>query len=54
MQAEKEFHKLTMETGCEWIVKLDALQVIEFRTLDSSAYDIKSLLRLITLNAAAN
>jgi len=34
LQAEKKFHKLTMEAGWEWVVRLDALQAIEFRVFD--------------------
>jgi hypothetical protein len=34
LQTEKKFHKLTMEAGWEWVVRLDALQAIEFRMFD--------------------
>ena len=36
MQAEKKFHKLTMEAGWEWVVRLDALQAIELRKYDEA------------------
>ena len=36
MQAEKKFHKLTMEAGWEWVVRLDALQAIELRIFDEA------------------
>jgi hypothetical protein len=35
MQAEKKFHKLTTEAGCEWVVGLDALQAIELKIYDA-------------------
>jgi hypothetical protein len=34
MQAEKKFHKLTMEAGWEWVVRFDVPQVIELRNYD--------------------
>jgi hypothetical protein len=34
LQTEKKFYKLTMEAGWEWVVRLDALQAIEFRVFD--------------------
>ena len=36
-QSEKGFHKLTMEAGWELVVRLDALQAIEFRVYDEAA-----------------
>ena len=36
MQAQKKFHKLTMEAGWEWVVRLDALQAIELRIFDEA------------------
>jgi len=37
LQTEKKFHKLTMEAGWEWVVRLDALQAIELRNYDEAA-----------------
>jgi hypothetical protein len=31
LQTEQKFHKLTLEAGGEWLVRLDALQAIELR-----------------------
>jgi hypothetical protein len=36
LQTEKKFHKMTMEAGWEWVVRLDALQAIEFRNYDEA------------------
>jgi hypothetical protein len=35
-QAENKFHKLTMEAGWEWVVRLDALQAVELRIFDEA------------------
>ena len=37
MQAEERFHKLTMEAGSEWVVRLDALHAIELRIFDEGS-----------------
>ena len=36
LQTENRFHKLTMEAGWEWVVRLDALQAIELRNYDEA------------------
>jgi hypothetical protein len=33
---ENKFHKLTLEAGGEWLVRLDALQAIELRNHDEA------------------
>jgi hypothetical protein len=35
-QPEKKIHELTIEAGWEWVVRLDALQAIEFRVFDEA------------------
>ena len=36
LQSENRFHKLIMEAGWEWIVRLDAVQAIELRNYDEA------------------
>jgi hypothetical protein len=36
LQTENRFHKLTMEAGWEWVVRLDAVQAIELRNYDET------------------
>jgi hypothetical protein len=36
LQTEQKFHKLTLEAGGEWLVRLDALQAIELRNYDEA------------------
>ena len=36
LQTEQKFHRLTLEAGGEWLVRLDALQAIELRNYDEA------------------
>jgi hypothetical protein len=46
LQTEKKFHKVTMEAGWEWVVRLDAPQAIELRNYDEAGIQYEIAVRV--------